>query len=268
MLSMFAIDERLRETAKEHKKKGNWVVYGAVLVLWGIAELVNHWFYSSILEFIREWRVPMAIKHAVIWCIENPVTWALVLLVCTLTFIVIHAYRRSVRKQKLPNVAHVELALEIGNVINHRTGTEGNPYRYGDLFVQASVQLLHPSVIDVTYSAQIVFRGGVLDLEQLNDVGSWEVMERDYFKHPGLRPRSTYVTNITPLDSSLSNLRKSEGWLHFRIEGLTEHQIDERTLRLYAAIDGRSWHVDEELAGHTVVRSALVVMRKLVPRPQ
>lgn len=99
-------------------------------------------------------------------------------------------------------------------------------------------------------------------------MGNWEVIERDYFKHPGLRPRRTYVTNVAPLDTSLSVLIKSEGWLHFRVDGLTEHQIAERTLRLYATTEGNSWHVDEELAGHHVVRSTLVMMRKYTPKQQ
>ncbi len=77
----------------------------------------------------------MPIKNIAIWCIENPVTWALVLLACAFTFIVIHGYLRSTRKQKPPSPSDVKIALGIGNVINHRTGTEGNPYRYGDLFV-------------------------------------------------------------------------------------------------------------------------------------
>lgn len=166
---------------------------------------------------------------------------------------------------RAPNVP--EISLVIHDVVMHRTGDGNSRFRYGELLVQASAQTKEPTPVTVSYSAQLVFRGTVVELERLDDLHQWEIIERKYYDHLGSRPRREFVMDPPSLSTNLATI-KSEGWLHFRVDGMPETQIAKRTLRLYANTPRGSTHADRELAQDHVVRSDLVAMRKYAPTPQ
>jgi hypothetical protein len=149
----------------------------------------------------------------------------------------------------------------------YRTGDEEWKWRFGDFLVQASAELQNMPDAKVEFAAQLVFRGETVQLKLIKDVERWEVIERNYYKHLGSRPRQLFVTNPSPIAENLVRSIKHEGWLHFQIDGMTETEIARRTLRLYATSATGGPHVDEELAKHHVVRSELVAMRKYIPEP-
>jgi hypothetical protein len=128
---------------------------------------------------------------------------------------------------------------------------------------------LNLTAAEVEYSAQLVFRGEVIELAAIKDIHEWEIVERKYYQqlYPNtpsmLRPRQNFVTNPAAITENLSRSIRNEGWLHFQIEGMGETDIAKRTLRLYATAKRGACYADEELAKHHVVRSDLVAMRRI-----
>lgn len=179
--------------------------------------------------------------------------------------------KQAVRSSEkdIPEATQIlDASLIIHDVVMHRTGDCESPYRYGEFLVQVSAQA--PSQIVVEYSAQLVFRGTTRELELVDDVGDWEIVEREYYKQLErniLPDRRKFITNPSALTKELTT-KRSEGWLHFRVDGMGETDIARRTLRLYANTTYGSIHADRELAQDHVVRSNLVAMRKLRIRQQ
>jgi len=163
------------------------------------------------------------------------------------------------------------IKLTIENVVMHRTGDQELKWKNGEFLVQASGELLNLRSATVEYSAQLVFRGEVIELAAIKDIREWEIIERKYSQQlypntPSMsRPRQSFVTNPAAITENLSRSIRNEGWLHFQIEGMGETDIAKRTLRLYATAKGGACYADEELAKHHVVRSDLVAMRKIYP---
>jgi hypothetical protein len=154
-----------------------------------------------------------------------------------------------------------EISLEIQDVVMHRTGDGDARFRYGEFLIQASAQSLKTAPVAVSYSAQLVFRGTVIELERLDDLERWEIIERRYYQNLGSRARQDFVTDPEPLNTILTTT-KSEGWLHFRVDGMREMAIAKHLIRLYANAQSGSRFTDRELAQDHVVKSELVAMRK------
>lgn len=161
-----------------------------------------------------------------------------------------------------------EIELSIKDVVMHRTGDGEWRWKNGEFLVQVSAELLKLPASTVEYSAQLVFRGEIIQLTAIKDIGEWEIIERKYYQQlypntPSMsRPRKDFVTNPAVITESLTRTIRNEGWLHFQVEGMAESDIAKRTLRLYATSKSGGCHADEELAKHHVVRSDLVAMRK------
>lgn len=161
-----------------------------------------------------------------------------------------------------------EIVLVIQDVVMHRTGDQELKWKNGEFFVQASAELLNLPSATVEYSAQLVYRGEVIELAAIKDIREWKIIERKYYQqlYPSMsRPRQNFVTNPAAITENLSRSIRNEGWLHFQIEGMSETDIAKRTLRLYATAKGGACSADEELAKHHVVQSDLVAMRKIYP---
>jgi hypothetical protein len=165
-----------------------------------------------------------------------------------------------------------EIDLTIHDVVMHRTGDKEWAWKNGEFLVQVSAELLNLPSATVEYSAQLVFRGEVIELAAIRDIHKWEIIERKYYKQPYpntlsmLRPRQNFVTNPAAITENLGRSVRNEGWLHFQIEGMGETDIAKRTLRLYATAKSGGSHADRELAQDHVVRSDLVAMRKIMPQ--
>jgi hypothetical protein len=179
-------------------------------------------------------------------------------------------HRELIRLKSIPP----EIALSIHEVVLHRTGDEEWRWKNGEFLVQVSAELLNLPSATVEYSAQLVFRGDVIELATIRDIDRWEIIERKYYQQlypntPSMsRPRKDFTTNPAAIAENLTRSIRNEGWLHFQIEGMGESDIAKRTLRLYARSMNGSTHRDEGLAQHHVVRSDLVAMRKYFPKPQ
>jgi hypothetical protein len=160
-----------------------------------------------------------------------------------------------------------EIELTIEDVVMHRTGDQELRWKNGELLIQVSARLLNIPSATVEYSAQLVFRGGIIDLALIEDVEKWELMERKYYQSLQMYPnspwRSSFVTNPVAIAHLLVRSVRNEGWLHFQIENMSDTDIAKRTLRLYARANGGAHYVDEELAKHHVVGSEVVAMRKI-----
>jgi hypothetical protein len=165
-----------------------------------------------------------------------------------------------------------QIVLAIHDVVMHRTGDQEWRWKNGEFLVQVSAELLNFPTSTVEYSAQLVFRGEVIPLTAIKDIGQWEIIERRYYEQlypntPSMsRPRKDFATNPTAITEKLTRSLRNEGWLHFQIAGMGETEIAKRTLRLYATCKNGGCHADTELAEHHVVRSDLVAMRKLIPK--
>jgi len=160
-----------------------------------------------------------------------------------------------------------EIKLAIEDVVMHRTGDNEWRWKNGEFLVQVSAELLNLPSSTVEYSAQLVFRGEVIELSTIRDVDKWEIVERKYYQQPYpsmSRPREYFVTNPAAITDNLFRSIRNEGWLHFQIEGMGETEIAKRNLRLYAQSKNGGCYCDEELAKHHVVRSDLVAMRKYI----
>lgn len=187
-------------------------------------------------------------------------------------------YRRTIesKDEEIEELRAVppEIKLTIENVVMHRTGDQELRWKNGEFLVQASAELLNLPSATVEYSAQLVFRGEVIELATIRDIDRWEIIERKYFQQmypntPSMcRPRQDFVTNPAAITDNLTRSIRNEGWLHFQIEGMGESDIAKRTLRVYARSVNGSTYRDQELAQHHVVRSDLVAMRKYFPTPQ
>jgi hypothetical protein len=167
-----------------------------------------------------------------------------------------------------------EMDLKIEDVVMHRTGDEVSPWKNGEFLVQVSTKLLNTPSTTVKYSAQLVFRGEVIQLKHIEDLDAWEIIERKYFQGlqmynnsplPTLPLRSSFVTSLAAITNLLVRSVRNEGWLHFQVEGIGEADIAKRTLRLYATASTGACYADEELAKHHVVNSQLVAMRRIPP---
>ncbi len=160
----------------------------------------------------------------------------------------------------------IDLAIE--EVVMHRTGEEGRRWENGELLIQVTAELINLSSSVVEYSAQLAFRGEVVQLTQISDVEEWEITERKFFHQPypntpeGLRPKSEFTTSPIPITKTLIRTIKNEGWLHFRARGMGDSDITKRTLRLYASNENGACYVDEPLTKHNIVGSNLVARKK------
>jgi hypothetical protein len=167
-----------------------------------------------------------------------------------------------------------EIDLKIQDVVMQRTGDREWIWKNGDFLVQASAELLNLPFTTVEYSAQLVFRGEVIELVAIKDIHEWEIVERKYYQQPYpntpsmLLPKQNFVTNPAALTENLSRSIRNEGWLHFQIGGMGETDIAKRTLRLYATAKSGGSHTDRELAQDHVVRSDLLAMRRFIPTPE
>ena len=140
--------------------------------------------------------------------------------------------------------------------------------------VQVSAQLLNMPSASVEYSAQLVFRGEVIELATIKDVHEWEIVEHKYYQQPYpntpsmFLPKQNFAINPVAITENLSRSVRNEGWLHFQIDGMGETEIAKRTLRLYAiSEDGHSQPVDEDMARHHRVASKLIAKKKYLPTP-
>lgn len=89
------MEEWLAELRAACKRKKNWVLYAASLLLGPAFKLLEHWFYSTILDWLRDSGAPAFIKNAVLWCIAHPLLWGFYLVPITFCGILIHAYFSS-----------------------------------------------------------------------------------------------------------------------------------------------------------------------------
>jgi hypothetical protein len=189
-------------------------------------------------------------------------------LLCALLQTIYRLYKEVKRLNALPP----EIKLAIEDVVMHRTGDEEWRWKNGEFLVQVSAELLNLPSATVEYSAQLVFRGEVIHLTAIKDIDRWEIIERKYYQQlypntPSMsRPRRDFVTNPVAITENLTRSIRSEGWLHFQIEGMGETDITKRVLRLYATSHSGGCHADEELAKHHVVSSDLVAMTKSFPK--
>lgn len=175
-------------------------------------------------------------------------------------------YRLDKQIKRL-NALPPEIKIAVEDVVMHRTGDKDWRWKNGEFLVQVTAELLNLPETMVEYSAQLVFRGEVVQLTAINDIDRWEIIEREYYQQlypntPGMsRPRKDFVTNPAAITENLTRSIRNEGWLHFQIEGMGESDIAKRTLRVYAISKSGGCHADKKLAEHHVVRSDLVAMR-------
>lgn len=239
---------------------GRWAAIWNFLEAWWGYMSCAVWTFAGFGVLI--WNPTATTQKTIYFCLAiASLFWALIQTVVT----------RSGEIRKLKRIAP-EIDLKIQDVVMQRSGNEESRWQNGEFLVQVSAELLNIRSITVEYSAQLVFRGEVIQLRPIDDVNGWELIERRYFQNrqmysnsplPALPLRSSFVTNPTLMANLLVRSVRNEGWLHFRIEGMGENDIAKRTLRLYATASTGACYTDEELDKHHVVRSNLVAMRKL-----
>jgi len=75
-----------------------------------------------------------------------------------------------------------QIELVIHDVVMHRTGDREQRWKNGEFLVQVSAELLNLPSARVEYSAELVYRGEVIELAAVKDVNEWEIIERKYFQ--------------------------------------------------------------------------------------
>jgi len=103
-----------------------------------------------------------------------------------------------------------------------------------DLFLRMSADLASPLSSEVSYSLDAILRGKTIPAVWLRDVENWcraEVIKNANPFSP-LEDKPCY--NMDELPTSLRMGEKVDGWLHFRLEGMTDGLLKDCSLRLTA----------------------------------
>ncbi len=169
------------------------------------------------------------------------------------------AWREQYREYEKVRRTPPEIELKIEDLVRHRTAGELDRWQYADIFIQASVYLRIPSSVQVEYALDLIIKGNTLRAELINDIHEWQVIEKSYFQH--LRSaRNYFYKAMPPLETSLSNTKKNDGWLHFRIGILSDVEVTESRMRLNAASSNGLTYIERDLVG--TLAGPLVVLRR------
>jgi hypothetical protein len=157
------------------------------------------------------------------------------------------------------------LDLGIQNVIRSRL-TE-----HPDIFIQASAHLRAPQSATVKYALDLIRNGTATHGEFIEDIDLWGIVERkklnlavdkiDLHGRSDVIPEGGFGRNVQPLPLALSAMRKSDGWLHFRVANLNDLEITESLLRLTATSpDGMAF---KERDLRSTLSSPVIFVRKI-----
>jgi hypothetical protein len=159
----------------------------------------------------------------------------------------------------------LDATLAIQNVIRSRSA--GHP----DIFIQASAHLRSPNSADVKYVADLIRNGVTTHSELIEDIDLWGIVERkqldlavvklDLGVSSGVIPEGGFSRNVQPLPSALSAMRKSDGWLHFRVANLSDLDITESLLRLTVTSPNAMEFTERDLKG--TISGPLNFVRKM-----
>jgi hypothetical protein len=138
-----------------------------------------------------------------------------------------HKYKKLT--QKPPKI---ELKM-IDRIVTRTLGDLGR-WQYADIFIRASAHLRSPLFVQVEYSLDLIRTAGVLPTTLVNDITKWHIIERKCFEKLGMGAKTFFYQDIQPLDTSLSSMKISEGWLHFRADKLSDSEISKFQIRLCA----------------------------------
>lgn len=153
-----------------------------------------------------------------------------------------------------------EIDLSIEELVRHRSAGD-IAWQYADIFIQVSAHLHAPPSVLVKYAVDLVRGGTVTHTRLIDDVREWRIIDRNYYKQLSRGIVSNELhQDAQPLPSSLSVISKSDGWLHFQLEGLSDIEITKSKLRLTAASPHGMVYVEKDLAG-TLIRPLIVQRR-------
>jgi hypothetical protein len=80
-----------------HKKRRNWLLYLFFLLIGPLYGLIEHWLYSTVLDWLKESKGPLLFKSAGLWLIVHPLLWGVVLVPVTFCAIAIVTFIKSAR---------------------------------------------------------------------------------------------------------------------------------------------------------------------------
>ena len=185
----------------------------------------------------------------------------LVLTAASILFVPIRIIFILRRKNEELKKRSPEIKLEVIDYIAHRSNGDSSRWQYADIFIKASAQVLSPSSITVEYSLDLIRQGSNLRATIFNDLGKWHIVKRKALDPLGPNVRTAFYQDIQPLDTLLLNTKKSDGWLHFRIEELRDHEIANSKIRLAAVSADGMAYIEYDLIGN--VGRPWIVMPKI-----
>jgi hypothetical protein len=103
-----------------------------------------------------------------------------------------------------------------------------------DLFLRVSADLASPFSSEVSYSLDAILRGKTVPGVWLRDVENWCRSEVIRNANPFSPREDKPCYNMDELPTSLRMGEKVDGWLHFRLEGMTDGLLKDCSLRLTA----------------------------------
>lgn len=174
--------------------------------------------------------------------------WVIALVMVGVLMMLVPVIQRfyPIFKDKGPTLLGLDLAVE--NIIRTRAGGSLGRGQNADIFIQASARLRAPDFANVEYVADLIKNGVTTHSELIDDIGSWGIVERKHLD-AGVIPDGGLGRDVQPLPSALSAMRKSDGWLHFRVANLSDLEITESLLRLTAASPNGMVFTERDLKG-------------------
>lgn len=103
-----------------------------------------------------------------------------------------------------------------------------------DVFLRVSADLASPLSTDVSYQLDAILRGKTVPGVWLRDVEDWCRSEVIKNANPFSSLEDKPCYNMDELPTSLLMGEKVDGWLHFRLEGMTDGLLKDCSLRLTA----------------------------------
>jgi hypothetical protein len=138
-------------------------------------------------------------------------------------------------------------------------------FRNSDLFLQVTSYLTKPFSVEVEYALDVIVKGKTVHGEWLVDMGNWLRINLPAAPDPfgenlSVRAdeRGYFMDN---LPTHLYTGAKVNGWLHFRVNGLPNGELEKFDLRLLAKSQHGTAHYDLQQGSWKPDREFRIVTR-------
>lgn len=169
---------------------------------------------------------------------------------------------RADRSQEKLDAIPLNLQIEIIDVF-HRASFETPSYWDTDFFHLVSSSLGAPQSADIEYCLELIMQGKTIATKWIRDIDLWcrlEIVDPDPY---GTRRDGVIPYLIDELPPHLQMGKRVDGWLHFRLEGVsTDGVFAKCKLRLIASSKYGATHDERAEGGWPIIRKDARIVLK------